>query len=488
MSNVKRVPITEFSNVLKSEYPGAGKYICPVCGAVSLTIDLSNEADIGFACSNGCSQPDILQSLGHDPHAVVFVQRGNASLLAGSDVKQPKQRLMWETLLCELGARGWLVSFNLITQEVEVHARTAISNRPMSMDDLITALHSDLADKYKGCTLDTLHAYVSYVARENAVNPVLDLISTTTWDGVDRTQTLYDLMGIQADELSKTLVMKWLLQTCALLYNDEEDPFGADGVLVLNGGQGVGKTSLFKHLALRPQWFCEGATIKDNDKDTSRRCITRWITELGEVESTLKSDISALKAFVTSDMDVYRTPYARSDRKAARRTSLCATCNSDRYLIDPTGNRRWWSVPISAPMDYEKIQKFDALQLWAQVHSLIAPLSQQEKAACFRLNREEQAALAARNGEFERSVKGEEECRDLIDEAKQNGYVWEFMTPTHWKQENIDVLRPYSANQIGAALQKIGFVQTTRRIGKNPTKGYELPTRIPVSIELRRIK
>ena len=62
------------------------------------------------------------------------------------------------------------------------------------------------------------------------------------------------------------------------------------------------------------------------------------------------------------------------------------------------------------------------------------------------------------------------------------------MTPTRWKQENIDVLRPYSANQIGAALQKIGFVQTTRRIGKNPTKGYELPTRTPVPIELRRIK
>lgn len=487
MSEVKRIPFDFGWKLNKSS--NAQRWTCPCCGnADSLTVDQENTADIGFVCSNGCSQAAVLQSLGQDSHAVVFIPQMPSGMLTGGDVKQPKQRLTWEMLLCEMGSRGWAASFNVITQEVEVQARTITSNRPMSMDDLITALHSDLADKFKGCTLDTLHAYVSYIARENAVNPVLDLLSGTTWDRVDRIEMLYDLMGIQADGLSKTLVMKWLLQTCALLYNDEECPFGADGVLVLNGGQGVGKTSLFKHLALRPQWFCEGATIKDNDKDTSRRCITRWITELGEVESTLKSDISALKAFVTSDMDVYRTPYARSDRKAARRTSLCATCNSDRYLIDPTGNRRWWSVPIGAPMDYEKIQKFDALQLWAQVHSLIAPLSPQDRASCFRLTREEQAALAARNGKFEKPVKGEDECRDLIEGAKQNGHVWMFMTPTQWKSENIDVLRPYSASQIGAALKKIGYKQMTKRIGQIPVKGYELPTNRQLPLELRRIK
>lgn len=487
MNEAKRIPF-EFGWKLQKD-GNAQRWTCPHCGkGDSLTVDMENTADIGFACSNGCSQSDILQSLGQDPNAVVFISQASAVVMSGGDAKQPKQRLTWEMLLCEMGMRGWAVRFNLITQEVEVQARTVVSNRPMSMDDLITALHSDLADKFKGCTLDTLHAYVSYIARENAVNPVLDLISGTMWDGADRLQTLYDLMGIQSDELSKTLVRKWLLQTCALLYNNEECPFGADGVLVLNGGQGVGKTSLFKHLALCPQWFCEGATIKDNDKDTSRRCITRWITELGEVESTLKSDVSALKAFVTSEMDVYRTPYARSDRKAARRTSLCATCNSDRYLIDPTGNRRWWSVPINAPMDYAEIQKFDALQLWAQIHLLIVPLNQQERAACFRLSRDEQAALAVRNGGFEKPVKAENECRDLIEEARINGYVWEFMTPTRWKQENIDVLRSYSASQIGIALQKMGFRQTVQRIGKNPTKGYELPTRVQAPIEIRRIK
>jgi putative DNA primase/helicase len=273
-----------------------------------------------------------------------------------------------------------------------------------------------------------------------------------------------------------------------MLYNDELHPFGADGVLVLNGGQGIGKTSLFRRLALRPQWFGEGATIKDNDKDTLRRCITRWITELGEVESTLKSDISALKAFVTSDTDVYRTPYARADRKAARRTSLCATCNSDRYLIDTTGNRRWWSVPLSQPMDFNKIQQFNAEQLWAEIFMIVSSLDQTERAACFRLTRSEQAALAIRNGEFEKPLKGELECRDLIAEAYDKDFVWTFMSVTEWRNLNLNALRSYSVQQIGAALERIGIKQEQRRVDGHPVRGRYLPSGTTTPVEIRRIK
>lgn len=401
-----------------------------------------------------------------------------------SDQRTPKTRLTWEALFCEVGQRGWLVRHNLVTQEIDIDGRTQLSDRPLCLDDMVTVLHSDLGETFKGCTLDNIGAYLGYIARENAYNPVLDYLAAIDWDGKDRTQELFELMGIQDDTLSQVLVRKWLLQTVALLYNDEESPFGADGVLVLNGCQGAGKTSLFRRLALRPEWFGEGATIKDNDKDTMRRCVTRWIVELGEVESTLKSDISALKAFVTSDMDIYRMPYARSDRKTARRASLCATCNSERYLIDPTGNRRWWSVPLSSVMDYDRIQAFDAPQLWAQIYALVSVLEQKDRAACFRLTRAEQQELAARNGEFEKPAKGEIECRDLLEEAQANGYTFTLMTTSQWKQENIDVLRPYSANQIGAALAKIGIEQ---KRGKN-MRGYMLPTRIQLPREIRRIK
>ena len=463
-----------------------GTATCPACKRISaLHIDMGNNQDIGFSCSAGCTRQNILAALDQDPDATYYVQTG-VPLLAK---KSTKPRLTWEQLLFEYGMRGWGIRFNEITREVEVDAKSELTQRMLSLDDVVTVFYSDLGDNYKGCTLDALHTFSQYIARDNTYNPVLDLIASTTWDGSDRRQELFELMGIQDDTLSQILVFKWLLQSVALLYNNEQSPFGADGVLVLNGCQGVGKTSLFKRLALNPRWFGEGYTIKDNDKDTPRRCVTRWITELGEVESTLKSDISALKAFVTSDTDTYRLPYGRSDVKAARRTSLCATCNSDRYLIDTTGNRRWWSVPLSAPMDYDRIQKFDALQLWAQIHALVAPLSHTDKAACFRLTREEQAMLAERNGSFEKPIKAELECRDIIDAANQQQLTWQFMTTTQFKTQH-EALRPYSTEQIGRALQKIGIVQERKRLPgeQNASRGYTLPSSSVLPYEIRRVK
>lgn len=463
----------------------ANRYTCPACKASgALTVNMDNQDDIRFLCSHECSQEAILAALDVAPTATIYMER--ITLAQPTQAKKPsKERLTWEALAVELALRGWSAVFNVITQEVEISARTTVSNRQMSLEDVVTVLHSDLADKYKGCTLDTLHAYMQYIAREYAYNPVLDYLSGLTWDGVNRKEELFSLMGIdESDTLSRTLIFKWLLQCVAILYNDEETPFGAEGVLVLNGGQGIGKTSLLRRLAIRPQWFLEGATIKDYDKDTSRRCVTRWITELGEVESTLKSDISALKAFVTADIDVYRTPYARSDRKSARRTSLCATCNSDRYLIDQTGNRRWWSVPLSAPMDYAAIQAFDADQLWAEIFMIVNSLPAEERSACFRLTRSEQEALAVRNGHFEKPVKAELECRDLIEEARGKDYVWQIMTVSEWRAMNLDTLRPYSVQQIGAALEKIG-IEGDR---KNKARRRCLPSRIATPAEIRLLK
>lgn len=387
-------------------------------------------------------------------------------------------RLTVELMECEMALRCYTARLNLITGNIDIDAQTT-RNRPMDMDDLTTTMHSALSGKYKGVSLDVMRAYIALVAKDLAYNPVIDMLNSLTWDGVDRFPEVFELLGVNDDELSQVLVRKWLYQAVALLFNDMRDPFGADGVLVFNGAQGVGKTSFFRHLAINPAWFLEGATIKDNDKDTTRRIVTRWISELGEVESTLKSDISALKAFVTSDVDTYRRPYGRADIERPRYTSLCATCNSDRYLIDQTGNRRWWTVPIRQRIPYDAIQQLDALQLWAQIYATVEPLPYDQKKKCFRLTPEQARALDQRNGDVEKFLKGEEECRDIIDTARNTpGTIWEYMTITQWRTRNLAALGKYSAGQIGQALQHIGIKQEQKRLGgsKSPSRVYLLPS------------
>lgn len=383
---------------------------------------------------------------------------------------EKRTRLTRAALADELHSRGYDVRFNVISGEYETVGRTE-SGRVMTQDDLITLMHDALSDEYKGTSFDTLTQYIAFQARENQYNPVLELLASTQWDGVDRLPQLYNLVGVTDDALSKTLIRKWLYQAVALLFNDPSDPFGADGCLVLNGEQGVGKTSLFRHLAMRDAWFGEGCSIDDHDKDTGRRVITKWISELGEVESTLKSDISKLKAFVSASMDRYRLPYGKSDVVAPRFTSLCATCNSDRYLIDPTGNRRWWSVPFKRVMQHSELLELDALQLWAQMYAVVSPLKYQDKASCFRLSEDERKQLAERNGEYEKPLKGQPEVSDILYQAERDHHFMRKMTVSEFKGI-WDILRPYSSQQISAALKACGIEITRTKMGAVA----ELPT------------
>ena len=220
-----------------------------------------------------------------------------------------------------------------------------------TLDDVTDRLYSDLRRIYCGAGSKDIERFVANVARNNSYNPVLDMISSIQWDGRSRINDLCTLMRLDDDDaLSKTLVFKWLLQTVAMLFNENDapagkQPFGAEFVLCLTSPrQGIGKTSLLRAMALQNEWFKEGASIDDRDKDTVRRCITTWITELGELESTMKSDISKLKAFITQSYDEYRLPYGHADVARVRHTSLAATCNSTKFLLDPTGNRRFGTV------------------------------------------------------------------------------------------------------------------------------------------------
>lgn len=393
-----------------------------------------------------------------------------STMVVDDEPEEKRGRLTREALAEEIQSRGYRVRFNVITADYETTGTTE-TGRAMSQDDLITVMHDALSDNYSGCSFDVLTQYVSYQARENSYNPILDKLRETKWDGVDRMHQLYELIGVEKDPLSMNLISKWLFQTVALLFNDISKPFGADGCLVFNGDQGRGKTSLLRHLALRDEWFAEGSSIDDRDKDTTRRIVTKWISELGEVESTLKSDISKLKAFVSSAVDRYRLPYGRSDVVTPRHTSLAATCNSDRYLIDPTGNRRWWSIPFTRSIPRDELLSLDALQLWAQIYAVVEPMTYEEKASCFRLTEQEREQLAIRNGEYEKPVKAQLEVEDILAEAQEKGLTFQRMTVSNFK-ELWPGLRGYSVQQIGAALKSCG-IDTIRT---KAARLMELPT------------
>ena len=388
--------------------------------------------------------------------------------------KQKKPYFKIENLEQELQNLGYTLKFNQITNSKDFF-KDGNKLSKKEENTIATSLYSELCDKYKGININLIERYLHNIARYYEYNPVLDLFNTNKWDGNDHLTKIYNVLGIKPeDKLSKSIILKWFWQGHALLRNNEVNPFGADGVLTLTGNQGIGKTSFFRHISIKSEFFREGQKLSNIDKDTERRCITTWIAELGEIDTTFKfADMGMLKAFITKSFDEYRLPYARTDEQAARRANLAATVNGDKFLIDTTGNRRFWTVQIES-IDLDQLEEIDALQVWLQVWEQYAKHNLQG----FRLTKEEQKQLAERNGQYERYIKAESEILDILEEQKIDNWTIEYMTVTKFKSK-YDSLKGYSGEQIGRALDKLGIKQERKTVDGKQSRVRPIPVRLP---------
>lgn len=339
--------------------------------------------------------------------------------------------------------------------------------------NLPALIFSKIQCEFQRCTLQTVQAYLSIIASRNVVNPAKSLIEPVEWDGVSRLPEIFAILGILGDELSETLVKKWLIQCVSLLYNNVGSPFGADGALVLVGRQGLGKTYFFRRLAVESNLFGEGKNLNFSDKDTLISATGYWLTELGEIESTLKGDRERLKAFITSTVDEYRRAYARAATKALRRTSFCGSANSNDFLTDQTGNRRFWTVPVEK-IDLERLDKLNVLQLWAEIKTL----SDADRQA-FRLTPEEREKLANRNSDHTQLLPAEAECADLLADVSCSAYrvEWVLQSVTDFK-ERYSTLKNCSVRTIGLALDKLGVTANVKKVNGKTMRARLLPRRI----------
>jgi hypothetical protein len=346
---------------------------------------------------------------------------------------------------------GVTIKYNVINRKIDIHGLDGKYNKEHTADILPIILYDELKLIYKKCTKGDIQDALVVIAGNNRYNPVLDILNSAKWDKIDRVPNLYNILYInENDSLSKALIYKWFWQCLSMARNELENAYGADGMLVLQGEQGIGKTTFVRTIALKDEFCGIGRSLNFQDKDTLRRCGSAWIVELGEIETTFKSDKEKLKAFITDETDLYRLPYARNDTHLARRTSFIGTCNSDEYLIDETGNRRFWTIPLEK-INLEALSNFNVLQLWIQIDE-----HTRDNRQGFRLTPEEREALTERNIKHEKPLKSELEIRDIISTSEHNGVAFEYMTATDFKQRFDAVLRNYSVNQIGAALKKIG--------------------------------
>lgn len=136
-------------------------------------------------------------------------------------------------------------------------------------------------------------------------------------------------------------------------------------MLILESPHGTDKSSGLRALAANEDWFTDDLPLGSDTRRFMESTAGKWIVEAGELKGMGRSDINALKACLSRQRDEARMAYGHKNTRVARQFVIIGTTNeTDGYLRDATGNRRFWPVRIQR-FNLEKLRA-DRDQLWAE--------------------------------------------------------------------------------------------------------------------------
>lgn len=285
----------------------------------------------------------------------------------------------WQNLAFLLRRWRYEVKYNEISKEVEFYRDG--KKLAVKYDDFVTEMQGEANKSGLGCSRQDTRAMLNLIASKNRYNPFTDylescfnqwtaaggqkvyfnrlcsaLVLNTNFTAAGRSAFLYDLLR------------KWLLQAVKLGYND--GTMSPQNILIMQAEGGIGKTRfahwLFKE---RPALVKSGEKLDPTNKDSVIKLTKYALVELGEIGQTVKAEkIDALKQFFTQNEDEYRAPFDIAVQKHPRRTSFLGTINESDFLIDRTGERRYFVLPLTA-IDWQQLERLPPAMLWGEIYA-----------------------------------------------------------------------------------------------------------------------
>lgn len=174
------------------------------------------------------------------------------------------------------------------------------------------------------------------------------------WDGFERIPTMLETYfgAAPGDAYTRAVSTAFVM---SLVARAMDPGCKADCMPVFEGTQGKRKSSACAAL-VRPEWFTD-EKIAIGDKDGLLNIQGKWLVEVAELAAFGRKEVEEVKAFLSRRIDRYRAPYERRASDHPRQCILAGTTNADRYLQDPTGNRRFWPVRLVGTIDVDAIER-----------------------------------------------------------------------------------------------------------------------------------
>ena len=229
------------------------------------------------------------------------------------------------------------------------------------------ALKVYLSNKYGIYSPTKTKDAILAVAAERSYHPIKEYLDhLPEWDGTDRVETLLiDYFNATDNSYTRAVTRKMMVAAVARIVHPGTK---FDSVLILNGPQGIGKSTFFAKLA--GDWFSDSLTLTDmKDKAGPEKLQGYWILELGELAGMRKTDVEVVKSFISRSDDKYRASYGVNVESHPRQCIIVGSTNAESgFLRDITGNRRFWPVRISGDGKRKAWQMsvYDVEQIWAE--------------------------------------------------------------------------------------------------------------------------
>lgn len=216
--------------------------------------------------------------------------------------------------------------------------------------------------KVKIVDLDT--AIVS-ASDKHRYHPIKKQILAVNWDGKPRAESFFiDVLGVEDNIYNRECTRKWLLASITRIFKP-----GAkfDEMIILQGGQGIGKSTTLQRLSLG---YYTDITEKISDEVTYK-VLRTWLVEFSELSAMFKTDSDTYKAWLSARQDTVRKKYGTDPNNYPRTFTVLGTTNNKEILKDRTGNRRYWIMYCDKDKIKNTIWSLDnsyILQLWSEVY------------------------------------------------------------------------------------------------------------------------
>ena len=214
----------------------------------------------------------------------------------------------------------------------------------------------------KTVTQEDLYGAVMNAAQSCAFHPIQEYLGGLKHDGLARAESLFiDYCGCPDTPYFREAARKFLIGAVARAF---EPGCKFDFAPIFAGGQGKRKSTMVRILAR--SWYGELKADFSNEQKLIESMMNSWIMELPELSSIGRSRVEDVKAFISATFSHVRPAFGRVAKTYLRQCVFIGSTNDEEYLIDSTGNRRWWPIPVSEDMfDTDKLAA-EVDQIWAE--------------------------------------------------------------------------------------------------------------------------